>query len=179
MVRHLVGALNIPVYALTDYNPHGMALMLCYKYGSVTFAFEQYCCPQLKWLGLHSADVHESLEGMALPKEAFQAFTKRDMSVLDGLLRRSVVNTNAILHREAMLMYQAQGKVEIEALHHFGFEHLSQMLVRKIVMQTDVQDSGELNLEAYDDCEAYDEPGSSAYRWSQRDSLFDDFDDDF
>ena len=93
-MQHVVKSLSVPAFALTDYNPHGMALMLCYKHGSVRCAarllgatqrprslaaehrgvprpldastgngaqvalgIEQYCCPQLQWLGLHAADV--------------------------------------------------------------------------------------------------------------------------
>lgn len=36
LVQHVVKALALPCVVLTDYNPHGMALMLCYKHGSVS-----------------------------------------------------------------------------------------------------------------------------------------------
>lgn len=42
MVKHLVEYLNIPAFALTDYNPHGMSLMLCFKHGSVVL---HHCLP--------------------------------------------------------------------------------------------------------------------------------------
>ena len=87
---------------LTDYNPHGMALMLVYKYGSTHAGLDGYACPALCWLGLVAGDVLEPLprslfggdradaERM-LPPEDFQPFTPRDRSVLDGLRQRSAV----------------------------------------------------------------------------------------
>lgn len=43
LVQHAVESLRLPCVVVTDYNPHGMALMLCYKYGSDNFCLERYC----------------------------------------------------------------------------------------------------------------------------------------
>lgn len=61
LVQNAVESLRLPGVVLTDYNPHGMALMLSYKVGSERFTLERYCCPQLRWIGLHAEHLEASL----------------------------------------------------------------------------------------------------------------------
>ena len=58
LVGCLVDALGVRCFALTDYNPHGLALMLAYKHGTKNLGLEGgSCCPTLQWLGLRAAHV--------------------------------------------------------------------------------------------------------------------------
>lgn len=109
MVQHVVDALQVPCFALADYNPHGVALMLCYKLGSASLGLESYRCPSLQWLGLHASDLTQlpeialsdpEAETCELPEDAFQSFTTRDRALVAGLLRRPCVLGDAQLHRE-------------------------------------------------------------------------------
>lgn len=115
-----------------------------------TFALDGYCCPHVVWAGLHTADVLR-LEGQStappsasarapasrpavtLASSNFQPFTERDHSVMEGLLRRSVVAGDDTLRLEALAM-QAQGrKIELEALHSLGPDTLTLFLRDKIL----------------------------------------------
>ena len=58
LVAKVVDALHVRAFALTDHNPHGLALMLAYKHGTANHGLESNCrCPGLKWIGLKSAHV--------------------------------------------------------------------------------------------------------------------------
>ena len=58
LVGRVVDALRVRCFALTDYNPHGLALMLAYKHGTANLGLESgCCCPSLQWLGLRAAHV--------------------------------------------------------------------------------------------------------------------------
>ena len=116
LVQRVAEALDVRCFCLTDYNPHGMALMLAYKHGTDSLALERDACtPSMRWLGLRAADVRRSAAaassggaggggggggarstsapppssavGRALPDDAFQAFSSRDSAVLAGLVR--------------------------------------------------------------------------------------------
>ena len=66
LVRKVTAALGLRAFALTDYNPHGLALMLAYKHGTDALGLERDAsCPSLEWLGLR-AD-HVAAEGHTLP----------------------------------------------------------------------------------------------------------------
>ncbi|KAL1526095.1 hypothetical protein AB1Y20_014824 [Prymnesium parvum] len=142
MVRHVVEQLDLPAYAITDYNPHGMALMLCFKHGSAALGLEQHCCPRLQWLGLHAMDVHHPTplcgKEVELPAAAFQPFGARDSAVMAGLLRRACVRSDPRLWPEAVAMHEAGIKVELEELLSFGFEYLARLVLHKILHYTSV-----------------------------------------
>jgi hypothetical protein len=65
-----------------------------------SFAFDAYCCPELIWVGLHTADIlklEQPPNGAAaesarptLSPDNFRPFGDRDQAVMDGLLRRQV-----------------------------------------------------------------------------------------
>lgn len=63
LVRRVVDALRVRCYCLTDYNPHGIALMLAYRHGTSNLGLESgCCCPSLRWLGLRAAHVRHATE---------------------------------------------------------------------------------------------------------------------
>lgn len=49
---------GIPIFALVDFDPHGVAIMRTYKYGSRRLGHEEDAtAPALRWLGIRSDDV--------------------------------------------------------------------------------------------------------------------------
>ena len=158
LVRALVDALHVRAFALTDYNPHGLCLMLAYKHGTASFALEaRACCPSLHWIGLRAADVGAATEeddASGLPPDAFQPFTARDRAVCAGLRRRPCVARSPALLAEVGAMEKRQCKVEIEALYWRGLGSLSAFLERKILR-------AEAEAEATE-AEANDAPSSSS-----------------
>jgi meiotic recombination protein SPO11 len=46
------------MFALVDFDPHGIAIMRTYKYGSRRLDYEENAtAPRLRWLGIHSNDI--------------------------------------------------------------------------------------------------------------------------
>lgn len=165
MVRHALDELGLPVFVLTDWNPHGLLLMLCYKHGSMHAGLNGHQCPSLQWLGLTSADTMRPLpaslfsggaehavvdaERRRVPRRDLQPYTKKDLSILEGLKLRHSVQADAALMREVAEMGVAQVKVEIEALscamswglpddgtpRGFDDGFLTKFLVQKVVVQ--------------------------------------------
>ena len=166
LVRALVDSLKVPAFALTDYNPHGLCLMLAYKHGTARLALEaRACCPSLHWIGLRAADVGAATEeddASGLPPDAFQPFTARDRAVCAGLRRRPCVARSPALLAEVGAMEERQCKVEIEALYWRGLGSLSAFLERKI-LRAEVEHAAEAT-EATDatEAEANDAPSSSS-----------------
>lgn len=57
---HLVQSARpqLPIYCLTDFDPDGIGIMHCYKYGSRSLSHETHVdAPRLRWLGFKSSDV--------------------------------------------------------------------------------------------------------------------------
>ena len=163
LVQRVVEFLQVPCYCLTDYNPHGMALMLTYKYGTSKLGLERHCsCPTLRWLGLRAAHVRRASDGVGygdawnheddreledeethrtrrsanlrpLPADCFQAFSSRDRAVLAGLERRLVVQRSPGLSQEIQQMHATEVKVEIESLYCHGFDYLSTFIHERIL----------------------------------------------
>ena len=49
---------DLPLLALVDFDPDGVAILRTYKYGSRRLDHEQNATtPQLRWLGIHSEDI--------------------------------------------------------------------------------------------------------------------------
>ena len=120
LLQSLVVQLQLPCWALTDWNPHGLCLFLTYKVGSTNFGLESYCCPELEWLGVGSRDVDRlqrcgSTEDWL--QDSFQAFSQRDAAVVEGLLKRPVVQRDPRLVQELNAMQDRKQKLEIESLY--------------------------------------------------------------
>ena len=169
LVRALVDALHVRAFALTDYNPHGLCLMLAYKHGTASFALEaRACCPSLHWIGLRAADVgaatdededEDEDDAGGLPPDAFQPFTARDRAVCAGLRRRPCVARSPALLAEVGAMEERQCKVEIEALYWRGLGSLSAFLERKILRAEAEAEATEAEAT---EAEANDAPSSSS-----------------
>ncbi|XP_025109277.1 meiotic recombination protein SPO11-like isoform X2 [Pomacea canaliculata] len=59
LVHKLWETFHLPTFALMDADPHGIAIMLVYKYGSKAQAFENHhlAVPAIKWLGILPTDI--------------------------------------------------------------------------------------------------------------------------
>ncbi|CAG8895720.1 unnamed protein product [Penicillium egyptiacum] len=78
-------------YALTDGDPHGMAIMSTYKYGSAAHLHQnaRLSIPRLQWLGLRVTDIIAVPE--VLGDTALLSLTKRDRKKIMAMLRNSPV----------------------------------------------------------------------------------------
>lgn len=78
-------------YALTDGDPHGMAIMSTYKYGSAAHLHQnaRLSIPRLQWLGLRVTDIIAVPE--VLGDTALLSLTMRDRKKIVAMLRNSPV----------------------------------------------------------------------------------------
>ncbi|TKW08882.1 hypothetical protein SEVIR_6G054300v4 [Setaria viridis] len=117
---------NMPIFALVDWNPAGLAILCTYKYGSISMGLEsyRYAC-NVKWLGLRGDDLQ------LIPDRAFQELKPRDLQIAKSLLSSKFLQES---HRaELMLMVETGKRAEIEALYSHGFDFLGKYIARKIV----------------------------------------------
>lgn len=79
---------GVPVYCLVDHNPHGVAILCVYKYGSCwTLGAHKAAVPVVQWLGLHTAAAdHADPQGAGGMQPQH---TPQQTAVLNGLVGRS------------------------------------------------------------------------------------------
>lgn len=107
-VHRLHTRFKIPVLGLSDWNPFGMAIMLCYRFGSKTMPeANQYRVP-LRWLGLR----HDDLETYKLPASALQPMTGIDETRAAALLRDGKVTAGSGEEWDSPLAYEAKRFLE-------------------------------------------------------------------
>ncbi|XP_052165768.1 meiotic recombination protein SPO11-2 isoform X3 [Oryza glaberrima] len=110
---------NMPIFALVDWNPAGLAILCTYKYGSISMACN------VKWLGLRGDDLQ------LIPQSAYQELKPRDLQIAKSLLSSKFLQDK---HRaELTLMLETGKRAEIEALYSHGFDFLGKYVARKIV----------------------------------------------
>ncbi|CAA7393124.1 unnamed protein product [Spirodela intermedia] len=117
---------GLPILALVDWNPAGVAILCTYKFGSASMGLEayRYAC-DVRWLGLRSEDLP------SLPVSAMNDLTARDLQISRSLMSSRMLPGP---HRAELEMMAAMGKrVEMEALYYRGFGFLGKYVAQKIV----------------------------------------------
>ncbi|KAG0452800.1 hypothetical protein HPP92_025464 [Vanilla planifolia] len=130
--RFLLHRLNqafveLPIYALVDWNPAGLSIVCTYKYGSITMGLEayRYAC-NVKWLGLHKDDLQ------MIPQQSFMPLKPRDLQIAKSLM--SSVTLQDSYRGQLNSMVEMGNRIDIEALYCHGFDFLGKYIARKIVM---------------------------------------------
>lgn len=110
--------LNIPVFALTDADPHGLEIVCNYKFGSYSSAYETGHCvlPNLRWLGLLPSEV------MRLSRPGMQTLphSPNDMRKIESLLKRPYLQSRPNWLEQIELMRDIGHKAELESLDADG-----------------------------------------------------------
>ncbi|XP_073106139.1 meiotic recombination protein SPO11-2 isoform X2 [Elaeis guineensis] len=116
---------DLPVLALVDWNPAGLAILCTYKFGSITMGLEsyRYAC-NVKWLGLRGDDLQ------LVPQHSLVQLKPRDLQIARSLMSSKLLQTYAA---ELTIMVEIGHKVEIEALYCHGFDFLGKYIAGKIV----------------------------------------------
>ena len=114
---------QLPVLGLFDYNPHGLQILLTYRFGSARMGREgiQYTS-NIQWLGLHWFDVKDA------DAKHFKKFGKKDMQVCDSLLSQPFVNQRRRYYEEVAQMKRHEVKLELESI-----DDLKEFVVKKIL----------------------------------------------
>ncbi|CAD6589048.1 MAG: hypothetical protein ASARMPRED_003873 [Alectoria sarmentosa] len=110
-----------PIYALTDFDPDGLAIMSTYKYGSFKLSHENVDLnvPSIQWLGVQSRDVlagnaHDEYNGLL-------RLSARDRKKAADMLEKSEVLQDGGKEEEwrrelqVMLMLNLKGEMEVLA----------------------------------------------------------------
>ena len=114
---------NIPVLGLFDYNPHGLQILLTYRFGSARIGREGIKhTSNVLWLGLHWHDVKDA------NSKHFKVFSNNDKQLCDSLLSQPFINQDRKFYEEVAQMKRHQVKLELESL-----EDLKQFVVNKII----------------------------------------------
>ncbi|KAI9401229.1 hypothetical protein POPTR_001G099100v4 [Populus trichocarpa] len=117
---------ELPIMALVDWNPAGLAILCTFKFGSIGMGLEayRYAC-NVKWLGLRGDDLQ------LLPEESLVSLKPRDLQIAKSLMSSETLQEK---HREELaLMVQSGKRAEIEALYFHGYDYLGKYIAKKIV----------------------------------------------
>ncbi|XP_073106142.1 meiotic recombination protein SPO11-2 isoform X5 [Elaeis guineensis] len=117
---------DLPVLALVDWNPAGLAILCTYKFGSITMGLEsyRYAC-NVKWLGLRGDDLQ------LVPQHSLVQLKPRDLQIARSLMSSKLLQETYAA--ELTIMVEIGHKVEIEALYCHGFDFLGKYIAGKIV----------------------------------------------
>ncbi len=141
-VRAVVSSLStqlggIPILGLFDYNPHGVQILLTYKFGSVRMGMEAhaYAVDQIRWLGLHYTDILEEGGRPKVDPSALQPWGPSDSRVFGAVQSRVGVMMEPLYSREIAHMDRIRVKAEIEALTNSGssLDSLENTIIHKIM----------------------------------------------
>ncbi|XP_060971961.1 meiotic recombination protein SPO11-2 isoform X3 [Cannabis sativa] len=104
---------DLPILALVDWNPAGLAILCTFKYGSFGMGLEayRYAC-NVKWLGLRGDDIELILEESLVPLKP------KDLQIAKSLMSSDILQEE--YKEELAQMVQRGQRAEIEALYCNG-----------------------------------------------------------
>ena len=137
-VKKLACQFSLPVVGLFDYNPHGVRILLTYKFGSTRMGLEShaFAVNDIRWLGVHYDDIFDQERKCLIDESALQPWVPSDERVFSGV--QTQVMEMGIPHyaREIQRMGECRVKAEIEVLNSRGFDSLEQSIIQKILRKT-------------------------------------------
>nr|VDD29270.1 unnamed protein product [Brassica oleracea] len=117
---------HLPILALVDWNPAGLAILCTFKFGSIGMGLEayRYAC-NVKWIGLRGDDLN------LIPEESLVPLKAKDSQIAKSLLSSKILQGN--YREELSLMIETGKRAEIEALYCHGYNYLGKYIATKIV----------------------------------------------
>ncbi|NP_001288841.1 meiotic recombination protein SPO11-2 [Brassica rapa] len=117
---------HLPILALVDWNPAGLAILCTFKFGSIGMGLEayRYAC-NVKWIGLRGDDLN------LIPEESLVPLKAKDSQIAKSLLSSKILQEN--YREELSLMIETGKRAEIEALYCHGYSYLGKYIATKIV----------------------------------------------
>ncbi|CAN1778282.1 Meiotic recombination protein SPO11-2 [Linum perenne] len=117
---------HLPIFALVDWNPAGLAILSTFKHGSIAMGLEayRYAC-NVRWLGVRGDDLQ------FIPEEALVPLKPRDIQIAKSLMSSEILQDK--YKEELELMVQSGKRAEIEALFFHGYDFLGKYIAKKIV----------------------------------------------
>eukprot|EP01135_Chromosphaera_perkinsii_P000862 Nk52_evm25s152 gene=Nk52_evmTU25s152 len=81
----LIKSFSLPVFALVDYNPHGVSILLLYLRSLI----EEFHCDQ-ETLGFYYLGLHQQyIQSLQLPTHLRQKWSSRDTKIYEGIVQSS------------------------------------------------------------------------------------------
>jgi len=119
--KRLHDEFQLPVYALVDWNPYGVEILLIYTTGSKNMQHDavNLAIPDIKWLGIHHTDLHK------VSASCLQPLTKHDVSKAKQLLVRPSVLSRPKWRQELEKMLEVGKKAEIQALAEVSLSYFT------------------------------------------------------
>ncbi|KAK8972796.1 hypothetical protein V6N11_033136 [Hibiscus sabdariffa] len=119
---------ELPIIALVDWNPAGLAILCSFKYGSIGMGLEahRYAC-NVKWVGLRGDDVQ------LIPQVCLGPLKPRDLQIARSLFASGILQDNYIYRHELDVMMQSGQRADLEALYSHGYDYLGKYIAKKIV----------------------------------------------
>ncbi|XP_013606274.1 PREDICTED: meiotic recombination protein SPO11-2 [Brassica oleracea var. oleracea] len=117
---------HLPILALVDWNPAGLAILCTFKFGSIGMGLEayRYAC-NVKWIGLRGDDLN------LIPEESLVPLKAKDSQIAKSLLSSKILQEN--YREELSLMIETGKRAEIEALYCHGYNYLGKYIATKVV----------------------------------------------
>ncbi|CAN1300541.1 Meiotic recombination protein SPO11-2 [Linum perenne] len=117
---------HLPIFALVDWNPAGLAILSTFKHGSIGMGLEayRYAC-NVRWLGVRGDDLQ------FIPEESLVPLKPRDIQIAKSLMSSEILQDK--YKEELELMVQSGKRAEIEALFFHGYDFLGKYIAKKIV----------------------------------------------
>lgn len=108
---------TIPIYALVDYDPDGVNIFRCYKWGSAALEHEEDVrLPLLRWLGVKSGDFHDTSQGQTAPPSNYHAHFQEPVSP------REAAHSQAGPFNRLLQLTQRDRKLAVKLLGDFADE---------------------------------------------------------
>ncbi|XP_021820855.1 meiotic recombination protein SPO11-2 [Prunus avium] len=117
---------DLPILALVDWNPAGLAILCTFKFGSIGMGLEayRYAC-NVKWLGVRGDDLE------LIPEHALVPLKPKDLQIAKSLMSSEILQEN--YREELTFMVESGQRAEIEALYFHGYDYLGKFIAKKIV----------------------------------------------
>ncbi|KAL6740532.1 hypothetical protein Aduo_013881 [Ancylostoma duodenale] len=114
VLRWLVDQLALPIFGLFDSDPHGIEIMLTFKYGSVSERREGLgcCVKQIQWLGFKPSDIRN----LPIRGHQFLKLCNRDFVKITKIRRRAQGLDEHDVVEELDVLRTLRTKLELEAL---------------------------------------------------------------
>lgn len=123
MLKKLWDSHKLPIYALTDADPHGIEIMLTYRHGSLAMSnlSDSLAVPSIRWIGVLPSDI-QKFGIKSIP------MTGEDRRKLESLMKRPGLNDN--VYRELQYLKRTDEKAEIEGISGSSSHYLIDVYLR-------------------------------------------------
>lgn len=130
MIQKILVECKIPAFILVDADPHGIEIMLTYRFGSCALAHtaDQLASPDIVWLGVRPSDA-------LLFNLDHEPLTKNDLQKMQNILKRSYIPSD--IRNEISVLKIHNRKAEIEAFYKFSPSYLVDEFLRSMIKLSD------------------------------------------